>query len=320
MLQSRFGLRAEVADSIAVEKFITGSAGIDGGVGVNLGVAKIGASASARGGASKRWTDSDTASVSREGGRIEDALEQWSSSKGWSQNRDAFTRSVSTSSRSDVSSNASGISSSITEAQSFSREARRFYEEADRLETRWSARDGEGVSGSLNTSDAFLSFARAEIAGTPLVYREFDPANATHWQSSDPQIALERDLLMSRYVEHVGAGMRAEIEEHLVEPQATGLVRPAVSSERDVRAGGTVAAGSVPKLGPDTGGGALLDRTSAVRSEVSDAQGRGAALIERSRQTQDVNTAGAAAGPTSEGAERARGWSRSVPRSPLERD
>lgn len=319
MLQSRFGLRAEVADSIATEKFVSGSASLNASVGGNLGIVSGRVSATGSAGASKRWTDNDTASVSREGSKIQDALQSWSNNHGWSENRDTFNRAVATSSRSDVSSSASGISSSVTEAQSFSKEARRFYEEADRLETRWSARDGEGVSGSLNTSDAFLSFARAEIAGTPLVYRDFNPANATDWQSSDPQIALERDLLMSRYVEHVGAGMRAEIEEHLVAPQATGIARPAVSSEGGVRSSGVARAGLVPTLEGGSADVPLLDRAEGIRAEVSDAQVRGAGTVDRQRQMREADTAGAAGGPNSGGAERAREWSRSTPSSTSKR-
>ena len=319
MLQSRFGLRAEVADSIATEKFVSGSVSANAGVGANFGLAKVGASASGSAGASRRWTDSDVAAVSRDGSRIEDALESWSANHGWSQNRDTFERSVATSSRSDVSSNASGISSSLTEAQSFSREARRFYEEADRLETRWSARDGEGVSGSLNTSDAFLAFARAEIAGTPLVYRDFDPANATHWHSDDPQITSERNLLMSKYVDQVGVNMRAEVEEHLNAPNANGLARPAASSGQDVRASGGVAARSVPKVG-EAEDNSLLERADSIRAEVSNAQLRGADIIDRKRRVRDADTAGAAAGPTDDGAELARSWSKSVPLSPFKRD
>ena len=319
MLQSRFGLRAEVADSIATEKFVSGSAGIDGGAGANFGVAKIGASLGARGGASKRWTDGDTASVSREGGRIADALEQWSTSRGWSQNRDAFDRSVSTSSRSDVSTSASGISSNITEAQNFSREARRFYEEANRIETRWSARDGEGVSGSLNTSDAFLAFARAEIASTPLVYRGFDPANASHWHSSDPQVASERDMLMSKYVNQVGANMRAEIEGHLAAPDANGLSRPAVPPREDVRASGEMTTPQRPIKRP-AADPALIDRVEDVRREVTDAQYRGAHIVEQQRRAQEVDTAGAAAGPTKQGAAHTREWGRSAPHFPLKRN
>jgi conjugal transfer mating pair stabilization protein TraG len=318
MLQSRFGLRAEVADSIATEKFISGSVSANAGIGANFGVAKVGASASGSAGAARRWTDSDVAAVSRDGSRIEDALESWSTNHGWSQNRDAFERSVATSSRSEVSSSASGISSSLTEAQNFSREARRFYEEAERLETRWSARDGEGVSGSLNTSDAFLAFARAEIANTPLVYHDFDPANATHWQSGNPQIALERDLLMSKYVEQIGAEMEAEIEEHLTAPNANGLDRPAVSNEQGVRR--AASASSVPKLGAGAEEVTLLDRMDGIQTEVSDAQARGGDTIEQKRRVRDADTAGAAAGPSDDGAERARGWSNSVPLSPRKQD
>lgn len=320
MLQSRFGLRAEVADSIAVEKFVSGSAGVEGGVGANFGVARIGASASLSGGKSKRWTDSDIASVSRDGTRIQDALEQWSTNRGWSENQDSFSRSVATSSRSDVTSRASGITSSITEAQSFSREAREFYEEADRLEQRWSSSDSDGVSGSLNTSDAFLSFARAEIASTPLVYRSFDPANATHWSSDDPQIAMERDLLISRYVDSVGQQMRDEIEARLSSPSAEGIERPAISSASDVHAAGRASAASVPGISAASADADLVERSEVIRDEVMDAQSRGSELIERNRQIRDADTSGAAGAPSRAGAERARQWGGSVPLSPLKRD
>ena len=320
MLQSRFGLRAEVADSIATERFVSGSASLTAGAGGNLGVVSGGISATGSAGMSKRWTDSDTASVSREGSRIRDSLESWSVNHGWSENRDAFSRSVATSSRSDVSSSASGISFSITEAQGFSREARRFYEEANRLEARWSAQDGKGVSGSLNTSDAFLAFARAEITSTPLVYREFDPANATHWRSADPQVVLERDLLMSKYIEHVGADMRAEIAGHLLPPNGDGLSRPTVFTGDDVRAGSALASQAIPTLAGAAEGEDLLAQTDGIRDEVIHAQGRGTDRIKRSRQIQEANTATAERQPGENGAERAREWSRSVPVSPPKRD
>jgi conjugal transfer mating pair stabilization protein TraG len=320
MLQSRFGLRAEVADSIATEKFVSGSASLTAGVGGNLGVVSGGVSATGSAGMSKRWTESDTTSVSREGSRIRDALESWSVNRGWSENRDAFSRSVETSSRSDVSSSASGISSSMTEAQNFSREARHFYEEANRLETRWSAQDGQGVSGSLNTSDAFLAFARAEIASTPLVYREFDPANATHWRSADPQVVLERDLLMSKYIEHVGADMRAEVAGYLTTPNADGLSRPTVSTGDDVRAGSAIASQAIPRAAVVAKGGELLGRADGIRGEVAFAQERGTDTIEENREVREADTAVAEGQPEKGGAERAREWSRSVPLSLLKRD
>lgn len=229
MLQSRFGLRAEVADSIAVENFVSGSASVEGGLGANFGAARIGASANLSGGKSKRWSDSDLASVSRDGARINDALHQWSQTHGWSQNRDSFNRSMVNSGRSDVNSSTSGISSSMSEAFTRSAEARKFFEEARRVEERWSISDGNGVQGSLNTSDSFLQFAREEIFGTPLVYRSFDPANATHWASSDPQISSERDLLVTRYISRASETMRRDVQEHLASPTATGLYSPSTS-------------------------------------------------------------------------------------------
>jgi conjugal transfer mating pair stabilization protein TraG len=194
-----------------------------------LGIAEASAKASATAGIGKRWNSSDVASVTRDADRIDGALEQWSTNRGWSNNRDVFNRSVSTSSRSDVSSQASGISSSVTNAETHSREARRYFETASRLESRWSLSDGRSVAGSLNTTDAFLDFARAEIASTPLVYRHFDPANAADWHCSDPDVAGERTLLVTRYIERAGSLIREDAERQLHEPSGDEIISPAVA-------------------------------------------------------------------------------------------
>jgi hypothetical protein len=124
---------------------------------------------------------------------------------------------------------------------------------------------------------------------------------------------------MSKYVDQVGVNMRAEVEEHLNAPNANGLARPAASSGQDVRASGGVAARSVPKVG-EAEDNSLLERADSIRAEVSDAQLRGADIIDRKRRVRDADTAGAAAGPTDDGAELARSWSKSVPLSPFKRD
>lgn len=283
MLQSRFGLRAEVADAIAVEKFVSGSAETSAGISGSLGPLSAGVIGRLSGGASKRWTDSDSATISRDGTRIQDALESWSVNRGWSTNRDTFDRSVSTSSRSDVTSQASGISSSVTDAENFTKESRRFYEAADRFEARWSTQDSIGANGSLNTSDSFLSFARAEIASTPLVYQRFDPANAAHWHSSDTQIAKERDQLISRYVQDVGDEMRAEVSTHFVEPNSKGLLRPAHSSEQGVRASSAAMSAMLPRTDATPGSPAIRLRSEMIGGEVAVHQRDGSSALQRAR-------------------------------------
>ena len=264
MLQTRFGLRAEVADAIAVEKFVSGSASVEGGIGANFGVARIGASASLSGGKSKRWSQSDITSVSREGSRINDALHQWSETHGWSQSKDTFDRSAVSTSRSEVASNASGISSSVAEAHTLTKEARAYFEEAKRFESRWSSSEGSGVQGSLNTSDAFLSFARSEITTTPMVYQTFDPANATHWATSDPQISRERQLLVSRYMGTVSQAMRADVESHLSAPTPSGLTPPSAG------AGVQLPAAHMMPMSSDTS--SIRSGSDSISNEVTERQ------------------------------------------------
>lgn len=274
MLQSRFGLRAEVADTIATEKFVAGSISANGGVGALFGVAKVGASASGSGGVSRRWADSDVASVSRDAAQIDDALESWSTNLGWSKNRESFDRSSVMTSRSDMSSKAAGITSSVAQAQNYSREARHFYEAANRIEMRWSMQDSHGVAGALNTSDSFLAFARAEMAATPLVYKLFDPAKATDWSTRDPQIALERDMLISRYIEFVESEMRAEVQEQLIAPSPAGLRSPGK---------GSAAAMSERELdrGVDERSAEIFSRSSEIRTEVENAHLLGGTLMKK---------------------------------------
>lgn len=229
MLQNRFGLRAEVADTIATEKFLTGTVGVDGGIGGSIGIGRIGASVGVSGGASKRWNATDIAAVSKDSSRIAEALASWSSDRGWTHSRDSFERSVESATRSDVASRASGISSSATRAQSESAEARRYFEDARRIEQRWSTSSSQNVSGALNVSDEFLQFARQEIAATPLVYKRFDPASAVDWSSREPETASERDLLVQRFVEQMGERIRSEVRGHVTEIDDAGLSKPQIS-------------------------------------------------------------------------------------------
>ncbi|PCD03856.1 conjugal transfer protein TraG [Sphingomonas spermidinifaciens] len=230
MLQNRFGLRAEVADTIATEKFLTGTIGVDGGVGASIGIGRLGASVGVTGGASKRWNATDVAAVSKDSSKIAEALASWSSDRGWTHSRDSFERSAETTSRSDVASRASGISSSATRAQTESAEARRYFEDARRIEQRWSTSSSQNVSGVMNASDEFLQFARQEIASTPLVYKRFDPASAADWSSTDVETSGERDLLVQRFVEHVGERIRSEVHGRVSEIDDAGLRMPLMSA------------------------------------------------------------------------------------------
>jgi conjugal transfer mating pair stabilization protein TraG len=310
MLQSRFGLRAEVADTIATEKFLSGSAGLNVGVGGKLGASSGGLTGGGSGGISKRWTKNDMATMSRDGNRIADALNQWSSTRGWAHNQDTFTRSVATTSDYSVASRASGLSSSVTNAQAFSREARHFYEEATRLERSWSVRDGDGVITALNTSDAFLAFARAEIAATPLVYRSFDPANARHWSTNDPQLAAERDLLTSRYVSTAGAKMREEMEQRLVQPSSAGIVEPTDGKSIAFQPTAPASNGVSNTDNATLATAPISTRAAQIRRDVAIKQTRGVSTIAENLRGLDRDT-NAADTPTREGAGRARDWGRS---------
>ncbi len=255
-----------------------------------------------------QWANSDIASISKDGNRIQDALKQWSNNRSWSKNRDTFQQSIISASQSNTSSTASGISSSLTQAQSLSREARQLYETADRLEQRWSAQDGRGVSGALNTSDAFLSFARSEIANTPLVFRAFDPANATHWSSNDREIASERGLLIGRYTDQIGREIRAEVSARLVSPDSEGIAAPSsiMSGGLGVRgvAVGSGAARSRGRASPET---TLRQEGTAIRQEVDVRQSGGRGVVEQKTHDALAETPASSA-LSKQGAERARLW------------
>lgn len=267
MLQNRFGLRAEVADTIATEKFLTGTIGVDGGVGGSIGIGRLGASIGVTGGASKRWSATDVAAVSKDSSRIAEALASWSSDRGWTHSRDSFERSAETTSRSDVASRTSGKSFSATRAQTESAEARRYFEDAHRIEQRWSTSSSQSVSGVLNASDEFLQFARQEIATTPLVYKRFDPASATDWSSTDVETSGERDLLVQRFVEHVGERIRSEVHGRVSEIDGAGLRMPEMSPVN----------ASSPAISPEP----TRPSGQNVRNDVQRALGDGRRNIER---------------------------------------
>lgn len=294
MLQNRFGLRAEVADTIATEKFLTGTVGVEGGVGGSIGIGRLGASVGVTGGTSKRWNATDVAAVSKDSSRIAEALASWSSDRGWTHSRDSFERSAESTSRSDVASRASGISSSATRAQTESAEARRYFEDARRIEQRWSTSSSQSVSGVLNASDEFLQFARQEITATPLVYKRFDPSSAADWSSRDLQTAAERTLLVQRFVEHVGERIRSEVHEPGFEINDEGLRRPGISPV-DI---------SLPAISsePTEASG------QNVRSDVQRALGNGRRDVERRRSATEGQAGLDGVKLNRGGADQARDW------------
>ena len=160
-LQRQFGLSRRAADDISTAWFIGGEAGAKAGL--SNGV--LSGSLGAKGGGTRTWTDSDIGIASEDRSRIFGSLSQISDSRNWSNTRDGFVRSVSTSSSSSVSSTASGLNASLTEAQSFTVEARRAEELANRLESQASFFEGDSAAGNLNLSQAYRDWGLAEIEG-----------------------------------------------------------------------------------------------------------------------------------------------------------
>lgn len=288
-LQRQFGLSRRAADDITVSWFLNGEAG--GSAGITNGVAS--ANIGAKGGRNQAWTDSDIGIASEDRSRIFGSLAQMSDSRNWSNTRDGFVRSASTSSSSSISSSASGMNASLTEAQSYSREARRAEELANRLETQASFFNGNSAAGSLNLSQAYREWGLAEID------RNRDFYGNVRFDDVTFQLSPEGQALQAKFIEGYVDQLRDGIEDHLVLAPGQPVSHPAISGAGSVRGRaqtGGGGSGTVPQVGIDN-----------IRDEVQGAQAAGRQKISGSRGRMDAVTKGAQ-GASAEAADDVKEW------------
>lgn len=246
-----------------------------------------------KGGGTKTWTDSDIGIASEDRSRIFGSLSQMSDSRNWSNTRDGFVRSVSTSSSSSVSSTASGLNASLTEAQSYTVEARRAEELANRLENQASFFEGDSAAGNLNLSQAYRDWGLAEIEGNRDFY------GSARFDDIAFQLSPEGQALQGKFIESYAEQLRDGIEDRLVLPAGQSISRPSISGPSSVRGraqiGGGVSA-DVPQV-----------ETVTIRDEVQRAQAGGRKTIGGSRSRLDAITKGAK-GASAEAADDVKEW------------
>jgi len=289
-LQRQYGLSRRASDDISVSWFLNGDAGLGvkgekGALGANLGL---------KGGRNKSWTDSDIGIASEDRNRIMGSMNQISDSRNWSNTRDGFVRSVSSSSSSAVSSSASGMTSSLTEAQSYTVEARRSEELASRLEDQATWYESNSAAGSLNLSQAYREWGMAEMETNRDYYgnARFDDVNF--------QLSAEGQELQTRFVSGYADRLHDDIEDKLTLPEFAPVQKPGVSSAAGVRGGVSLGRGGSASVGdvPDVG---------RIRDEVADAQARGRKRVGTVKGAMDKKT-GKARGASAEAADDIKEW------------
>ncbi|WP_430427682.1 conjugal transfer protein TraG N-terminal domain-containing protein [Parasphingorhabdus sp.] len=280
-LQHQYGLSRRAADDITVSWFLNG----DGALGVKGEKGALGANLGLKGGRNHSWTDSDIGIASEDRNRIMGSLNQISDSRNWSNTRDGFVRSVSSSSSSAVSSSASGLTSSLTEAQSYTVEARRAEELASRLENQATWYESNSAAGSLNLSQAYREWGMAEMEANRDFY-----GNA-RFDDIDFQLSAEGQELQTRFVAGYADRLHDDIEDKLTLPEFAPVQRPNVGSAAAVR-------GSVSLGGSGGGSVSVPPDVDGIREEVSGAQSRGkkrVGTVQDALQKRTRNARGASA-------------------------
>ena len=257
-LQRQYGLSRRAADDITVSWFLNG----EGSLGVKGEKGAGSATLGVKGGRNKAWTDSDIGIASEDRNRIMGSMNQISDSRNWSNTRDGFVRSVSSSSSSAISSSASGMTSSLTEAQSYTVEARRAEELASRLEDQATWYESNSAAGSLNLSQAYREWGMAEMEANRDYYgnARFDDINF--------QLSAEGQELQTRFVAGYADRLHDDIEDKLTLPEFAPIQRPNIGSASDVR-------GNVSTGGGGSGSVDAAPDVGAIRDEVAGAQSRG---------------------------------------------
>jgi conjugal transfer mating pair stabilization protein TraG len=288
-LQRQFGLSRRAADDISTAWFLGGEAGAKAGLSNGVLSGSIGA----KGGGTRTWTDSDIGIASEDRSRIFGSLSQMSDSRNWSNTRDGFVRSVSTSSSSSVSSTASGLNASLTEAQSYTVEARRAEELANRLESQASFFEGDSAAGNLNLSQAYRDWGLAEIEGNRDFY------GTARFDDIAFQLSSEGQALQGKFIGSYAEQLRDGIEDRLVLSAGQPVSRPSISGPGSVRGRAQIGQG-VPAEVPQVD-------TVTLQNEVQRAQAGGRQTISGSRSRLDDVTKGAK-GASAEAADDVKQW------------
>ncbi len=216
-----------------------------------------------------------------------------SDSRNWSNTRDGFVRSVSTSSSSSVSSTASGLNASLTEAQSYTVETRRAEELANRLESQASFFDGDSAAGNLNLSQAYRDWGLAEIEGNRDFY------GTARFDDIAFQLSFEGQALQGKFIGSYAEQLRDGIEDRLVLTAGQPVSRPSIADASEVRGRAQIregGAGAIPEV--DVG---------SINEEVQRAQAAGRQTMGRSRSRLEAVTK-EAKGASAEAADDVKEW------------
>lgn len=291
VLQQKYGLSRRAADDITVSWFLNGEA--SAGVGGNAGVFSAGANL--KGGRNQSWTDSDIGIASEDRDKISGTLRQISDSHNWTNTRDGFLRTVSSSTNSRVHSTAVGLNASLTETKTSTLEARRSEETGNRLEQQASYFSGSNVAGNLNLSQAYREWGMAEIENNRDYYGDvrFDD---TSFQLSPKGQALQR-----KFVESYAGSIKAEVESELVLPPVAPIGNPSVTTPASVRASAPLSAIAGPAPLPQG------PSPSPIHDEVRGQQDAGRQRIIGER-TRLESLTGGAKGASAEAADEIKEW------------
>jgi conjugal transfer mating pair stabilization protein TraG len=224
-LQRQFGLSRRAADDITTAWFLGGEAGAGAGVSNGVASANIGV----KGGGTRTWTDSDIGIASQDRSRIMGSLKQISDSRNWTETRDGFVRTVSSSTSSSVSTSANGMNTSLTEAQSYTREARRAEETANRLEKQASYFEGNSATGSLNLSQSYREWGLGEIE------RNRDYYGQARFDDIGFQLSAQGQELQARFIEQYADKLHDDIADDLVLAHGKPIAKASFSSPSMVR-------------------------------------------------------------------------------------
>lgn len=241
-LQNKYGFDRNVAEGYANEYFHsgqintglgTGGGGGGQGAGGSGGVrSPLSAGVGVQTGASKRVTDSGSASGSDSLSKAQDFLASFGRQHNWGQQKESFDRATHNTSNSDLKSKADTVSASYSRAASVGQEARQSYETAQRFEEAASLRDSNGVSITENESQRFQNFAMGEVRkltamGIP---HEWNPTR----QATSPGEIAERDHYIREFTQARMEQIKDGVEPSMIEPTPAGMSRPGANTQTKV--------------------------------------------------------------------------------------
>lgn len=278
-MAARFGVSAQAAEEAATRYYWTGQSGTGGRQGFGTGPSGGTFGITSTIGYQRNRSESDRVAADAQAEEMEQFLRNFAEDNRWAEQREAFKSAAIQSSDSEMRTLAAAMTANVEQGSSLAREARTYYEQAERFEESQRLYSRGGAEVSTNISQALIEFAIAERERTPELYENFDPRSGADWNAQGGLVAVERALMLEKFMQSFEARIEAEAGLRDV-PTSAGIEGPRSVTQARLRERFEEASLGVEDRDLGEGPGMAEDEVARAYRERSERLDAGVAYVE----------------------------------------